>query len=40
MTIIDAKVQNEIYNICGGFEQTNLITCKKIITLMMPNLTY
>lgn len=37
MTIIDSKVQNEIYNICGGFEQTNLVTCKKVITLMMPN---
>lgn len=37
MTIIDAGVKNEIYNICGGFEQTNLDTCKKIITLMEPN---
>ena len=37
MTIIDSKVQNEIYNICGGFEQTNLTTCKKVITLMMLN---
>lgn len=37
MTIIDAGVKNEIYNICGGFEQTNLDTCKKIITLMEPD---
>ena len=37
MTIIDSKVHNEIYNICGGFEQTNLDTCKKIVTLMEPN---
>jgi dTDP-glucose 4,6-dehydratase len=37
MTIIDSEVKNEIYNICGGFEQTNLATCKKIITLMEPN---
>lgn len=32
-TIIDANVKNEIYNICGGFEQDNLTTCKKIIKL-------
>jgi dTDP-glucose 4,6-dehydratase len=37
MAIIDSEVKNEIYNICGGFEQTNLATCKKIITLMEPN---
>lgn len=33
MTIIDAEVQNEIYNICGGFEQDNLTTVQKIIRL-------
>ena len=33
ITIIDNKVKNEIYNICGGFEQTNLDTVDKIITL-------
>ena len=33
ITIIEAGVQNEIYNICGGFEQTNLDTVNKIITL-------
>ncbi len=33
ITIIDAKVKNEIYNICGGYEQINLDTVNKIITL-------
>lgn len=33
ITIVDAGVKNEIYNICGGFEQDNLTTCKKIIKL-------
>lgn len=37
MVIIDSKVQNEIYNICGGFEQSNLETVKKIINLTLPN---
>lgn len=32
-TIIKENVKNEIYNICGGFEQDNLTTCKKIIKL-------
>ena len=31
--IIENKVINEIYNICGGFEQTNLDTVSKLITL-------
>ena len=31
ITIIEAEVKNEIYNICGGFEQDNITTCKKII---------
>lgn len=31
ITIIESKVKNEIYNICGGFEQSNLDTVKKII---------
>ena len=31
--MIKSKVKNEIYNICGGFEQTNLDTVSKIITL-------
>lgn len=31
--IIEKDVKNEIYNICGGFEQDNLTTVKKIINL-------
>ena len=31
MTIIDSGKTNEIYNVSGGFEQTNLETVKKII---------
>jgi len=30
ITIIESGVKNEIYNICGGFEQSNLETVKKI----------
>ena len=30
--IIDSGVQNEIYNICGGFEQNNIDTVKKILS--------
>jgi dTDP-glucose 4,6-dehydratase len=30
-TIIESGVENEIYNICGGFEQSNLEAIKKII---------
>ena len=37
MVVIDNKSQNEIYNICGGFEQSNLETVKKIINLTLPN---
>lgn len=33
ITIIEAEKVNEIYNICGGFEQDNLTTVKKIIKL-------
>jgi dTDP-glucose 4,6-dehydratase len=32
ITIIESKVTNEIYNIAGGFEQSNIITVKKVIT--------
>ena len=32
-TIIEASVKNQIYNICGGFEQDNLTTVKKIVKL-------
>ena len=31
LTIIDKEVVNEIYNIAGGFEQSNLDTVKKVI---------
>jgi dTDP-glucose 4,6-dehydratase len=31
MTIINSGEVNEIYNVAGGFEQTNLETVKKII---------
>jgi dTDP-glucose 4,6-dehydratase len=30
ITIIESGVKNEIYNICGGFEQSNIETVKKI----------
>ena len=33
ITIIESGVQNEIFNICGGFEQSNLETIKKVLTL-------
>ncbi len=38
ITIINAGVKNEIYNICGGFEQNNLETVKKICILGNKNL--
>ena len=33
VTIIESGVENEIYNICGGFEQSNLDTIKKLLIL-------
>lgn len=33
ITIINSGVTNEIYNICGGFEQDNLTTVQKLIKL-------
>ena len=33
ITIIESGIENEIYNICGGFEQSNLDTIKKILIL-------
>jgi len=33
ITIIESGIENEIYNICGGFEQSNLDTVKKILIL-------
>tara|TARA_R110001606_G_scaffold393300_2_gene563098 strand:+ start:177 stop:1133 length:957 start_codon:yes stop_codon:yes gene_type:complete len=32
ITIIESNIQNEIYNIAGGFEQSNYNTVKKVIT--------
>lgn len=31
ITLIEKNVKNEIYNICGGFEQTNLDTIKQLL---------
>jgi dTDP-glucose 4,6-dehydratase len=31
ITIIESNVTNEIYNICGGYEQTNIETVSKIL---------
>jgi len=36
ITIIESQSQNEIYNICGGYEQTNFDTVSKIIRLYHP----
>tara|TARA_R110000868_G_scaffold11323_6_gene55414 strand:- start:10986 stop:11942 length:957 start_codon:yes stop_codon:yes gene_type:complete len=33
ITIIESGVQDEIFNICGGFEQSNLDTIKKVLIL-------
>jgi dTDP-glucose 4,6-dehydratase len=33
ITIIESRVENEIFNICGGFEQSNLDTVKKLLIL-------
>jgi dTDP-glucose 4,6-dehydratase len=38
--IIESGVQNEIFNICGGFEQSNLDTIKKILILYNNNQSY
>lgn len=40
ITIIESGVQNEIFNICGGFEQSNLDTIKKILILYNNNEDY
>ena len=34
MTLIDKNVKNEIYNVCGGFEQTNIDTVSQIINVV------
>ena len=31
LTMIDSGVENEIYNIAGGFEQANIETVKKLL---------
>lgn len=36
ITLIESNVKNEVYNIAGGFEQNNLDTINKIITLYHP----
>jgi dTDP-glucose 4,6-dehydratase len=36
ITIINSKSKNEIFNICGGFEQSNWDTVSKLITLYHP----
>jgi dTDP-glucose 4,6-dehydratase len=38
ITIINSGVKNQIYNICGGFEQNNLETIKKICILNNKNI--
>ena len=38
MAIIDAGVKNEIYNVCGGYEQSNLETVTKIVERYDPSL--
>ncbi len=35
LTIIDSQVKNEIYNICGGFEQSNMETVTKIVSSVL-----
>lgn len=30
-TLIESNIKNEIYNVCGGFEQSNIETVKKIL---------
>jgi len=38
IAIIESQVENEIFNICGGFEQSNLDTIKKILVAYNINL--
>jgi dTDP-glucose 4,6-dehydratase len=38
--IIESGVKNEIYNIAGGFEQSNLDTVKKILSIVLKTNTY
>lgn len=39
ITIIEKDVKNEIYNICGGFEQSNYETVKQVLLCHDTNLT-
>lgn len=39
ITIIESNTRNEIYNICGGFEQTNFETVKQICSVLNLNST-
>jgi dTDP-glucose 4,6-dehydratase len=34
ITVIEQNAKNEIYNVCGGFEQSNLDTVNQVITLV------
>lgn len=38
LTIINSNSKNEIYNICGGFELSNIEVVKKIISLIYNNI--
>jgi dTDP-glucose 4,6-dehydratase len=40
ITIINSNVKNEIYNVCGGFEQSNKVTAEKIIKEYFGNSDY
>jgi dTDP-glucose 4,6-dehydratase len=40
LTIINSGVKNEIFNIAGGFEQSNIVTVEKIITEYFGKLPY
>jgi dTDP-glucose 4,6-dehydratase len=35
IALIESQVSNEIYNISGGFEQSNIETIKKILTSLL-----
>jgi dTDP-glucose 4,6-dehydratase len=40
MTIIDSNIKNEIYNVCGGFELSNIDVVRSIIELVHKNNDY
>lgn len=37
ITLIEHNIKNEIYNVCGGFEQSNIDTVKKILSVSQLN---